>query len=51
MIVSNGFSLIYLSVPMTPFLDHVKEAWNLRHHPNMLFLFYEEITKVRHAIR
>lgn len=31
--------------PMTPFLDHVKEAWNLRHHPNMLFLFYEEITK------
>ncbi|KAJ8725841.1 hypothetical protein PYW08_004024 [Mythimna loreyi] len=29
----------------TPYFEHVKEAWNLRHHPNMLFLFYEELSK------
>ncbi|KAJ8727195.1 hypothetical protein PYW08_015592 [Mythimna loreyi] len=29
----------------TPYFEHVKEAWNMRHHPNMLFLFYEELTK------
>uniref|UniRef100_A0A2A4KBH0 Sulfotransferase domain-containing protein n=1 Tax=Heliothis virescens TaxID=7102 RepID=A0A2A4KBH0_HELVI len=28
---------------MLPFFDTVKEAWELRHHPNMLFLFYEEL--------
>ncbi|KAJ8722506.1 hypothetical protein PYW07_003686 [Mythimna separata] len=26
-----------------PFFDHVKEAWECRNHPNMLFLFYEEL--------
>ncbi|CAB3235054.1 unnamed protein product [Arctia plantaginis] len=25
-----------------PIFEHVKEAWDKRHHPNMLFLFYEE---------
>ncbi|KAJ8722505.1 hypothetical protein PYW07_003685 [Mythimna separata] len=29
----------------SPYFEHVKEAWNLRHHPNMLFLFYEELAK------
>ncbi|CAH2073432.1 unnamed protein product, partial [Iphiclides podalirius] len=29
----------------TPFLEHVKEAWQMRNHPNMLFLFYEELSK------
>ncbi|XP_049875152.1 sulfotransferase 1A3-like isoform X2 [Pectinophora gossypiella] len=28
-----------------PFFDHVKEAWYQRNHPNMLFLFYEELSK------
>lgn len=28
-----------------PYFEHVKEAWNKRHHPNMLFLFYEELSK------
>nr|XP_034840366.1 uncharacterized protein LOC117996417 [Maniola hyperantus] len=28
-----------------PFFEHVLEAWEKRNHPNMLFLFYEEITK------
>ncbi|XP_013180694.1 PREDICTED: sulfotransferase family cytosolic 1B member 1-like isoform X5 [Papilio xuthus] len=31
--------LVYWS----PFFEHVKEAWQMRHHPNMLFLFYEEL--------
>lgn len=29
----------------TPFFDHLKEAWDKRHHPNMLFLFYEDLSK------
>ncbi|KAG8228144.1 hypothetical protein J437_LFUL002800, partial [Ladona fulva] len=28
-----------------PFWSHVEEAWNLRTHPNMLFLFYEDMKK------
>ncbi|XP_060807908.1 luciferin sulfotransferase-like [Amyelois transitella] len=28
-----------------PYFAHVKEAWLLRNHPNMLFIFYEELTK------
>lgn len=27
-----------------PYFAHLKEAWALRHHPNMLFLFYEELS-------
>ena len=29
----------------TPFVEHVIEAWNLRHHPNMCFIFYEDMKK------
>ncbi|XP_049875169.1 sulfotransferase 1C4-like isoform X2 [Pectinophora gossypiella] len=29
----------------SPIFEHVKEAWQQRHHPNMLFLFYEELSK------
>ncbi|GBP28017.1 Sulfotransferase 1C4 [Eumeta japonica] len=32
-------------VDWTPFFAHVKEAWAQRNHPNMLFLFYEELSK------
>ncbi|XP_004930150.3 sulfotransferase 1B1 isoform X1 [Bombyx mori] len=31
------------NVVRAPHLSHVKEAWDLRNHPNMLFLFYEEL--------
>ncbi|XP_013180690.1 PREDICTED: sulfotransferase family cytosolic 1B member 1-like isoform X1 [Papilio xuthus] len=31
--------LVYWS----PFFEHLKEAWQMRQHPNMLFLFYEEL--------
>ncbi|CAH0701634.1 unnamed protein product [Spodoptera exigua] len=30
---------------LTPFFEHVKEAWEKRNEPNMLFLFYEELSK------
>ncbi|PZC81679.1 hypothetical protein B5X24_HaOG212123 [Helicoverpa armigera] len=30
---------------LTPFFEHVKEAWHKRHNPNMLFLFYEELSQ------
>ena len=29
----------------TPFFPHVLEAWNKRHHPNMLFIFYEDLKR------
>ena len=29
----------------TPLVDHMIEAWNLRHHPNMCFIFYEDMKK------
>ncbi|KAH9635328.1 hypothetical protein HF086_017894 [Spodoptera exigua] len=35
---------------LTPYFEHVKEAWEKRHNPNMLFLFYEELSKDLPAI-
>ncbi|CAK1581629.1 unnamed protein product [Parnassius mnemosyne] len=32
-------------LPWAPFFEHVKEAWRMRNHPNMLFLFYEDLSK------
>jgi len=29
----------------TPFFPHVLEAWNLRHHPNMCFIFFEDMKR------
>ncbi|XP_022120502.2 sulfotransferase 1C4 [Pieris rapae] len=29
----------------TPFFEHLKEAWEKRHNPNLLFLFYEDLKK------
>ncbi|KAG6448317.1 hypothetical protein O3G_MSEX005456 [Manduca sexta] len=29
----------------TPYFEHIKEAWEKRHHPNLLFLFYEDLKK------
>jgi len=31
--------------PWTPYWSHVIEGWDHRHHPNVLFLFYEEMNK------
>ncbi|CAK1545176.1 unnamed protein product [Leptosia nina] len=31
--------------PWTPFFENVKEAWEQRHHPNLLFIFYEDLRK------
>ncbi|XP_012275135.1 sulfotransferase 1C4 isoform X2 [Orussus abietinus] len=27
----------------SPYWEHLKEAWEQRHHPNVLFMFYEEM--------
>ncbi|CAK1581636.1 unnamed protein product [Parnassius mnemosyne] len=32
-------------IPWGPQFEHVKEAWRMRNHPNMLFLFYEDLSK------
>ncbi|KAL0842321.1 hypothetical protein ABMA28_014449 [Loxostege sticticalis] len=32
-------------VSWTPYFSHVKEAWVMRNHPNVLFMFYEELCK------
>lgn len=29
----------------TPFVEHMIEAWNLRHHPNMCMLFFEDMKR------
>ncbi|XP_013145972.1 PREDICTED: estrogen sulfotransferase-like [Papilio polytes] len=29
----------------TPYFEHLKESWEKRHNPNLLFLFYEELSK------
>ncbi|XP_043204618.1 sulfotransferase 1A1-like [Amphibalanus amphitrite] len=29
----------------SPYIEHMIEAWNLRHHPNLCFLFYEDMKK------
>lgn len=34
------------AVVWSPFFSHVKEAWAQRLHPNLLFLFYEDMTRV-----
>lgn len=31
------------TVISTPVIPHMIEAWNLRHHPNLCFLFYENL--------
>jgi len=33
--------------PWAPYWSHVIEGWEYRHHPNVLFLFYEEMNKVK----
>ncbi|XP_037084945.1 sulfotransferase 1C4-like [Pollicipes pollicipes] len=33
------------NVVLTPVVPHMIEAWNLRHHPNMCFLFYEDMKR------
>ncbi|CAF4938696.1 unnamed protein product [Pieris macdunnoughi] len=36
----------------TPFFEHLKEAWEKRHDPNLLFLFYEDLKKdLSHEVR
>jgi len=32
-------------IMMGPFFPHAEEAWSLRDHPNLLFLFYEDMKK------
>ncbi|XP_045491067.1 sulfotransferase 1A1-like [Colias croceus] len=32
-------------VSWSPIFAHLKEAWEKRHHPNMLFIFYEDLSK------
>lgn len=33
------------TLPETPIVQHMVEAWSLRHHPNMCFLFYEDMKR------
>ncbi|CAH0604884.1 unnamed protein product [Chrysodeixis includens] len=34
------------SIYWTPYFENVKEAWAMRHHTNMLFIFYEDMVQV-----
>ncbi|KAF0304822.1 Sulfotransferase 1C4 [Amphibalanus amphitrite] len=33
------------TVVMTPVVPHMLEAWRLRHHPNLCFIFYEDMKR------
>ncbi|KAF0303386.1 Sulfotransferase 1C2A [Amphibalanus amphitrite] len=33
------------NIKLNPCIDHMIEAWNLRHHPNMCFIFYEDMKR------
>ena len=33
-------------VHSSPYFPHLLQAWNQRHHPNMLFVFYEDLKRV-----
>ena len=30
----------------SPYFSHIIDAWNKRHHPNLKFVFYEDMKKV-----
>lgn len=40
------FNVILDIVFYSPFFPHALEAWARRSHPNMLFLFYEDMKRV-----
>jgi len=33
------------NITESPLMEHLIEAWNLRHHPNMCFIFYEDMKR------
>ena len=35
-----------MAVIFTPFFPHFLDAWSKRNHPNMYFVFYEDLKKV-----
>ncbi|XP_037092688.1 sulfotransferase 1A1-like [Pollicipes pollicipes] len=43
----DNFARLFIAgeVSLLPFFPHVLEAWNLRHKPNMLFLFFEDMKR------
>ena len=45
-LISFTLETNYFSVFFCPFFPHILDAWSKRHHPNMLFLFYEDMKKV-----
>ena len=42
---------IHLTVYYSPYFPHVLDAWSKRNHPNMLFLFYEDLRKVEDYLK
>lgn len=42
------FSNNFCTATWGPYSEHVKEGYGLRHDKNVLFLFYEEINKVKY---
>ncbi len=46
-ICSKTISIILVSILVvwSPFWEHILQAWRLRDHPNMLFIFFEDLKK------
>ena len=44
---TNFLYLLHLfAVMYSPYFPHIIDAWNKRHHPNLKFVFYEDMKKV-----
>lgn len=39
--------IIFFLAYWGPYWEHLKEAWANRNHPNVLFMFYENMQHVR----
>lgn len=37
---------ILFTVYSSPYFPHLLDAWTKRHHPNLLFIFYEDLKRV-----
>lgn len=47
-IYKKQFNIYYkfLTEPWTPYWEHIKEGLEFKEHPNVLFMFYEDINEV-----
>lgn len=48
---TRNFNVYFFAVLHTPIFPHVVEAWEKREHPNLMFLFYEDMQNVSSCLK